>query len=162
MNKTLVYGTILSCTLLLSACASHTKTTPQHPSSKNDPSQVTLAEAASSISNSLVSLAATEQAAYHPVSSHPSPDPESYGMGGKASLDWSGPVEPLVEQIADSVSYKVKVVGHAPAIPVIVTVNTKNEPIGDILSNVAYQCGQRADVVVYPETRVVELRYAGN
>lgn len=162
MKKRFVFGAAaIALTLLLSACAS-THTSERSAAETEDPSKITLAEAANSVSNSLVDLAATEQAAYHPVRPHPSPDPMAYGMGGKASIDWSGPVEPLVKQIAETVHYKTKVIGNAPAIPIIVTVNTKNQPIGDILSNVAYQCGKRADVIVYPETKVVELRYADN
>lgn len=152
----------LISTLLLSACASNTIDKAKSAQNEGDSSQITLAEAASSVSESLVNLAATEQAAYHPVSAHPAPDPVSYGMGGKASIDWSGPVEPVVKQISDATNYQLKVMGKSPAIPIIVTVNTKEEIIGNILSNIAYQCGKRADVVVYPQTHVIELRYLGN
>lgn len=148
--------------VLLSACASHTVDTAKPAHNEGDSSQITLAEAASSVSESLVNLAATEQAAYHPISAHPSPDPASYGMGGTASIDWSGPVEPVVKQISESTHYQLKVIGKSPAIPIIVTVNTKEEAIGTILSNIAYQCGKRADIVVYPQTHVIELRYLGN
>ena len=163
MNKKIFSGvTSIAVVLLLSACTSNSTPPQRSAAESDDPSQITLAEAANSVSSSLVNLAATEQAAYHPVQTRPSPDPITYGMGGAASIDWSGPAEPLIKQIADSVNYKLKVVGKAPVIPIIITVNTKNQVIGDILSNVAYQCGKRADVIVYPETKVIELRYAGN
>ncbi len=35
-----------------------------------------------------------------------------------------------------------------------------NQPLGDILRNIGFQCGHKADVVVYPQRRVIELRYA--
>lgn len=164
MKKRFVFKAtfIAAFALVLSACASQSSPPTRSAAENEDPSQITLAEAANSVSSSLVTLAATEQAAYHPINAHPSPDPITYGMGGKASIDWSGPAEPLIKQIADTVNYKLKVIGKAPAIPVIVTVNTKDQAIGDILSNVAYQCGKQADVIVYPETKVIELRYAGN
>lgn len=135
--------------------------TQKQQSISADPTNASLAEAAASVSDSIVDLAKTEQAA-NPVASNPSPDPSSYGMGTITSVDWSGPVEPLINQLAKVVNYKVKVVGHAPVIPVIVTVSAKNEAAGSILQSAAYQCGKRADVVVYPNTQTIELRYAGN
>jgi defect-in-organelle-trafficking protein DotD len=90
------------------------------------------------------------------------PDPSTYGMGGRASIDWSGPIEPLIQQIAQTAYYRVKIIGREPAVPILVTINAKNEMLGDILSNVAFQCGKRADVILYPENQVIELRYAEN
>ena len=64
--------------------------------------------------------------------------------------------------MAQAPNYRLRVLGTQPAIPVIVTVNTSNEMLGDILRDVGYQCGRRATVVVFPESRVIELRYAKN
>ena len=85
-----------------------------------------------------------------------------YGMGGLTSVDWSGPVQPLVEQMANAVNYRTRVLGTSPAIPIIVTIYQKNAMLGDILRDVGYQCGRRASIAVYPESRVIELRYAKN
>lgn len=157
--KALVMHASLMCCLILSGCASnHAPNTH----SASDPSNVTLAEAATSVSNSLVNLAATEQAAFHPIGNQSMPDPATYGMGGRASIDWSGPIEPLIQQIAQTAAYRVTIVGREPGVPILVTINSKNEMLGDILSNVAFQCGKRADVILYPETQVIELRYAAN
>lgn len=147
------------CCVFLASCASH-RATSSAPSA--DPSNTSLVEAATSVSSSLANLAATEQAAFHPIANTPLPDPASYGMGGRASIDWSGPIEPLLQQIAQTSYYRVKVVGREPAVPILVTINAKNEMLGDILSNVAFQCGKRADVILYPETQVIELRYDAN
>lgn len=149
---------VVGC-IFLAGCASQ-----QRPSltPSTDPSNTSLVEAATSVSNSLANLAATEQAAFHPIANQSMPDPATYGMGGRASIDWSGPIEPLLQQIAQTAYYRVKIVGHEPAVPILVTINAKNEMLGDILSNVAFQCGKRADVILYPETQVIELRYAEN
>lgn len=158
-KQVIIFAVAASC-LTLIGCATH------HPSSTisatKDPSNITLAEAATSVSHSLVNLAATEQAAFHPINTQNIPDPTTYGMGGHVSIDWSGPIEPIVQQITQAASYRLRVVGKEPAVPILVTVNAKNQMLGDILSNVAYQCGKRADIVLYPETQVVELRYAPN
>ena len=152
-----VLGLVLS--LLLCGCSSTPPPTPPADLSANEN---TMAEAAYSVSRSMTSLAETAQAA-HPFPHLASPPaPATYGMGMTTAVDWSGPVEPLLEQIARSANYRLRVLGTRPAIPVIVTVNTQNEMLGDVLRNVGYQCGRRASVVIFPESRVIELRYAKN
>jgi defect-in-organelle-trafficking protein DotD len=90
------------------------------------------------------------------------PNPASYGMAEPVSVDWTGPVESLIKQLATACNYRLRILGYQPAIPVLVTVNAKNEMIADVIRDVGYQCGRRANVVVFPESRVIELRYAKN
>lgn len=127
-----------------------------------DNADTSLAEASYSVSRSLSSLSETAQAAHPLPNLEPPPNPASYGMAGLVSVDWSGPVEPLVRQIAKMTGYRVCVLGTVPAIPIIVTVYDKNMMIADILRDVGYQCGRRASVIVYPGSRVIEIRYAKN
>jgi defect in organelle trafficking protein DotD len=150
---------ISSLCLVLSACANPTPPPQQKALSQADNS---MAEASYSVSRSIVDLAETAQAAHPTAPLTPPPSPASYGMGGVTTIDWSGPVEPLVQQMAKATNYRMRVLGTRPAIPVIVTVNTRNTMMGDILRDVGYQCGERASVVVFPESRVIELRYAKN
>lgn len=147
---------LIILTLFLSACASP----PPEPQFNN--SDLSLAEASYSVSRSLSSLSETAQAAHPLPKLDPPPSPASYGMGGLTSVDWSGPVEPLVRQIAKLTGYRVRVLGTVPAIPIIVTVYDKNMMIADILRDVGYQCGRRASIIVFPESRVIEIRYAKN
>lgn len=149
----------ISFAFLISACVSPKPPQITHSLSQADNS---LAEASYSVSRSLVDLSETAQAAHPLPDVPPAPAPASYGMGGMTTVDWSGPVQPLLEQIARASDYRVRVLGTAPAIPVIVTVYTKNAMLGDILRDVGYQCGRRASVTVYPGSRVIELRYAKN
>lgn len=144
---------------LLYACASPKPQSAAYDVSKTESS---LAEASYSVSRSVVDLAETAQAAHPLPNLTPPPSPATYGMAGLTTIDWSGPVEPLVRQIAKAANYRVVVLGTPPAIPVIVTVYTKNAMLGDILRDVGYQCGRRATVTVYPGQRVIELRYAKN
>lgn len=121
-----------------------------------------LAEASFSVSRSIVDLSETAQAAHPLPKLAPPPSPASYGMGMTTSVDWSGPAEPLLRQVAKTADYRVRVLGTPPAIPVIVTIYAKNQMLGDVLRDIGYQCGRRASVVVFPESRVIELRYAKN
>lgn len=150
--------TITCIALTLCACASP-KPPRGYDISKNETS---LAEASYAVSRSVVDLAETAQASHPLPDLAPPPSPASYGMGGLTTIDWSGPVEPLVQQIARASNYRVRVLGTEPAIPVIVTVYQKNAILGDVLRDVGYQCGRRASVTVFPESRVIELRYAKN
>lgn len=82
-----------------------------------------------------------------------------YGLGDRVFVDWTGPVEPLLQEIADYTDYKFKVLGIAPAIPIIVTSAHNNIEIGDIITEAHLQARERADVVVYPKSKTIELRY---
>ena len=150
--------TILSGCLLLNACAT-TPPNDYHAQPQDSHSYVTLAEAAASVSQSLTNLDETEQAAYPPVSIKEPPHPGTYGMAIPISIDWDGPIEPLVKQIANAANYKLRVLGTTPAIPIIVSISAKDTALGDILRNVGYQAGKQAQVVVFPSTHVIELRY---
>lgn len=124
-----------------------------------DDAEIKLAEAAVSVSKSLDSLAEIEKAA-HPCCRMPPPiDGYRIGLGCPASVDWVGPVEPLVRRIAEASHYCVRVLGKEPPIPVIVAINSKNIPFSDILRNVSLQIHKKACIVVYPSRRTIELRY---
>ncbi len=150
---------VILASFAMAGCISPRQEPPHYDGSKTRNS---LAEASYAVSRSVVDLAETAQAAHPLPKVAPPPSPASYGMGGLTSIDWSGPVEPLVQQIAQAANYRVRVLGTAPAIPVIVTVYTQNTMLGDILRDVGYQCGRRASIVVFPGSRVIELRYAKN
>lgn len=150
------YFTITTLFFALSAC------TPPPPAIHMTNTGASLAEASYSVSRSISSLSETAQAAHPLPKLDPPPNPASYGMAGLTSIDWSGPIEPLVREMAKVTGYRVRILGTEPAIPVLVTVYDKNMMIADILRDVGFQAGRRAAVVVYPESRVIEIRYAKN
>ncbi len=152
------FGVVVFLFSMLCACAS-----PRPPQGYDvSKSESSLAEASYSVSHSIVDLAETAQAAHPLPNLAPPPNPASYGMAGLTTIDWSGPVEPLLRQIAIASNYRLRILGTPPAIPVIVTVYAKNVMLGDVLRDVGYQCGRRAAVVIYPDSRCIELRYAKN
>ncbi len=157
MNIKLAIITV-SLPLILSACTS----TPPADGLPLGNADASLAEASYSVSRGISSLSETAQAARPLPNLAPPPNPASYGMAGLTTVDWSGPVEPLVRQIAKATNYRLCILGRPPAIPVLVTIYDKNMMIADILRDVGFQCGRRASVVVFPESRIIELRYAKN
>lgn len=150
-------ASILIVSFALSGCS-----TPCSPMRSLGCTETSLSEASFNVSRSIVALSETAQAARPLPKLDPPPDPASYCMGFATSVDWSGPVEPLVREIAKTADYRFRVLGCRPAIPVLVSVYAKNTLLGDILRDVGYQCGRRAAVVIFPDSRVIELRYASN
>ncbi len=150
---------VLLLSFALYGCASRK---PPQRIDMTSKTEVSLAEASYAVSRSVVELAETAQAAHPLPNLAPPPSPATYGMEGLTSVDWSGPVEPLLKQLANASNYRLSVLGTPPAIPIIVTVYTKNAMLGDVLRDTGYQCGRRASVVVYPGAQVIELRYAKN
>lgn len=156
MNMKGIFFLLLSMALVACTCTSR----PPVPHFDNQ--ETSLAEASYSVSRAISSLSETAQAAHPLPDLVPPPNPASYGMAGLTSIDWSGPIEPLLKQIAKVTGYRLCVLGTPPAIPVIVTLYDKNRMIADVLRDAGYQCGRRASVVIFPESRVIELRYAKN
>jgi len=145
----------LAITLSLVGCSY----TPQRPIQPIDPAEAKIAEAASSVSHSMYTMAEVEEAASPKPDLTVPPKPSSYGMGNVASVDWTGPIEPFINKLAHATGYQLKVFGKSPAIPVIVSIYAKNEALGSILRNAGLQAGKKADVIVYPSRRIIELRY---
>jgi defect-in-organelle-trafficking protein DotD len=158
-------------TLLVNGCMSniHKRATSRDPGffetamrfepRAHDEAEVKIAEAADSVNDSLKELSEIERA-MHPGASLPKPpNPARIGMAGTGSVDWIGPVEPLVEKIAKASHYRLRVLGAKPAIPALVQISKQDVPLMDILRDVTFQVQKKVDIVVYPSNRVIELRY---
>lgn len=154
---------VLCCvTLLLAACAPkkppHVITYyPYDAGAQN--ARTKLTEAAVSVSESLNQLAAIEKATHPKIKTQAPLNPDAVGLGGLASVDWTGPAEPLVLRLADASHYKFRVIGNRPAIPVFVEIYAMNMPVADILRDINYQAGRKADIIIYASRRTIELRY---
>lgn len=149
--------TLCSITVLF-LCGCSTGQAPQTPTTDN--ATIQLAEAANSVSNSLLELAKIQAAATPAAKGKKLPDPSLYRMNTLASVDWSGPIEPLIKHIAEASNFKTRVLGNAPAIPIIISISAKNTPLANIVRDVDFQAGTKADVYVYPSAKTIELRYA--
>ncbi len=153
---------VTSITLILFGCCCTCAPPTPNPTSLNPPADdasVQLAEAAASVSQSLNDLTALEKAASPPINCKCLPYPTSSDMCQLATLNWSGPIEPLLRRISWMTNYKLRVIGTKPAIAVVVTISAKDTPIGYILRDANFQAASRASVQVYPGIRVIELRY---
>lgn len=119
-----------------------------------------LIAAAKTIEASLALLARTQEENNIPLlNTAPLVTPEG-GMGGTVDIDWTGPIEPLVQKLANMTDYRLKVLGNTPAIPIIVSISQDKAIIADLLKNAGMQAGKRANIVVFPANRIIEIRYA--
>jgi defect in organelle trafficking protein DotD len=156
--------TVLLCIcFLLTSCAY----TPYYLKQKGgqgeatpDPSAAKLAEAASSVSHSLQRLAEIEIATHPDAKLPPPPNPSQIGMDQLISVDWTGPVEPLLARIGKLSRYRVRVLGIQPAIPAIISVSEQDTLLADVLRNIELQMKHKGRIKLYPKSRVIELRYS--
>lgn len=118
-----------------------------------------LVASARSIEKSLATLAAAQEINNIPVlNTAPLLTPEG-GMGGTADIDWTGPLEPLLEKIASMADYNLKIMGSPPPLPIIVSITQSKAIIADILKNASLQAGKRVNIVAFPANKIIELRY---
>lgn len=146
-------------TIILSACSTVTYKRPPINNPSDDAS-IKLAEAANSVSDSMMQMAKTEKILTPPQTDNALNIPYTNNLNAHASVDWSGPIGELTQRVAEAANYKLRVIGNEPAIPVLVNVNLKDYSLGDILRNIDYQAANKASIHVYPHSKVVELRYA--
>lgn len=149
---------LLSALLMLGACAKPDNY--KNPQVVADPDKVSvmLAQAADRASTALETLAAVEQtrtpaAVEQPISNLP---PE---LKRGVTVNWTGPVENILQSISDRATYKLSVLGDAPANDLVVTLDVENRTIFDVLRNIGLQLGTRADVRIDAQSKVVELKY---
>jgi defect-in-organelle-trafficking protein DotD len=149
---------IFLCSLLLTSCVTTFKKPPVNNAS--DDATIKLAEAAVSVSDSMLEMAKVEKVITPPSKDNTLTIPNAFNLQARASVDWSGPIEELTARVAKAAHYKIRVLGKAPSIPVLISLSTKDESLAEILRDIDYQAGKKADIHVYPNSQVVELRYA--
>lgn len=157
MNKTLIF--LIAFLLILSGCR-HTSFMKPPINDPSDDATIKLAEAASSVSDSMLEMAKVEKVIYPPSKDNTMTIPNAYNLQARASVDWSGPIEELTARIATAAHFRLRVLGRSPSIPILVSINAKDDSLAEILRNIDYQAGKKAYIHVYPNSQVIELRYA--
>ena len=161
---------VLGLALTLTGCSSDSKkvvdlnlsymTDSSAPAQTNDAkAQQQLAEAASSINQSLSELSNIQQATHPDVDMGSPINAQATGMTQVTSIDFNGTLDDVLKNIAQMSNYKLNTIGTPPAIPVIINLHEKNKTLADILRNVSYQAAKQATIKVYPKDHVIELRY---
>ena len=143
----------------LSGCVSWTSGPPPavSPLPENpDPAEMRLVEAVERAERALASLARAL----------PAPDPESglpdantlpAALRRPVTVDWSGPVETLAADLARRAGYGFAQAGRAPARPLIVAVEARDEPLIAVLRDLGLRAGGAATLTVDAANRTVLL-----
>lgn len=157
---------LLCCLLLLNGCYS---TKPQLPATAapipidavTDEASAKLAEAASSVSQSLAELAAVDKANMAPQAAKLYPHVAEMQIPGSSSIDWNGPIQPLLKQIAKAAGYRLVVSGNAPAIPIVIMIRAEERANAEIVQDAALQAAARATIKTSYPLRTIYLTYHG-
>jgi defect-in-organelle-trafficking protein DotD len=151
---------LLFFSLLLGACV-HTPIFKKAPINEpSDDATIRLAEAASSISDSMLEVAKIEKVVNPPRTDNVLTIPNTHNLERRASVDWSGPIAELTLRIAHAAHYRLRILGKEPPVPVLINISAKDASLAEILRDIDYQAGRKAFIHVYPNRQVVELRYA--
>lgn len=161
MGHKLSKACLLIAALVLSACSSLSGFNNDTPQLVAEPDGVSamLADAADRVASSLEKLAAVEYqrspgVAVAPVSDAP------VALRRAVTVNWVGPVEPIVETLANRSSYSFVVLGASPPVPIVVSLDVENMPVVDVLRDIGLQMGVRADIRVDAQNKTIEIQYA--
>jgi defect-in-organelle-trafficking protein DotD len=158
MKRTILLACAAVMSLSVSACGPYRKL-DQQLVAEPDPVSLRLAQAVDKASSALQTLASIEQAR-NPGTQVQSAPYAPQELRRTVSVDWTGPIEPIGQRLADRAGYQFQVNGDAPPTPVVVSVHSTEKSVVEVLRDVGLQAGQRADIAVDPERRIVELNYA--
>ena len=166
----IISSLLLASTTLLSSCGGSTQkinyayfNTNQAPVDSVDKNaQAQLAETAASVDQSLQQLSAIKVATHPGIPMSAPANAAQLGLTQMVSINWHGPAESILKQIAKVGHYKLRILGTRPQIPVLVNINAKNVPLATVLRNVSYQVATKGTIETYPKDRVIELRYKEN
>lgn len=156
MKKIILLGLLIS----VSACAY----VPRHnaqPQLVAEPDSVDLmlAEAADRATRALETLSAMEQTQM-PIKAIATVPNAPQELQRAVTFDWTGPVEPLVEELTRKAGYQYGIIGNRPALPITVTMRATNKPLINVFRDIGIQMGARADLKVDGQSRMIEIQYA--
>jgi hypothetical protein len=158
-----VYLSIACLWLILSAGCAKPPQAPPAPT-KTDPAIVELNMAAKSIHedlNMLSRIRQEETGIHKDVRAYKTP-PQDVDVSQPMTLNWSGPLEPAVQLVAQKVGYRFKVIGAAPAQPVLVSLTAKDKPAFEVLEDIGWQAGKQVGVVLNQELKELQVIYLGS
>lgn len=128
---------------------------------KEDSALSLLNRTAKSIEQSLTSLAEAEQ--FDKIGVKPG-EPRVYrqiaGMEAMVTMPWSGTLEQAVTKLSGVCGFTVKFTGRPPSTPILVQIGREASTVSDHMRNIGIQAGQRADLIIDPRQKIVEVRYA--
>lgn len=147
--------------LFLGACASNSSRMEVPPIEEID--QI-IAEAVEVSANSNRAIAEVEVAVAAPVRPGPLAQiPPTVVLPPEAvqpvTVDWQGPVEPLIRDLAARAGYTFRTTGRAPTNMRMISIVANEEPLFGVIRRAGAMAHGFADIVFNPSTRTIEIRY---
>jgi hypothetical protein len=118
-----------------------------------------IAESAKRATNAVETLVMIQRARTEPPPSSLDEGLLPEELRRRGTIEWSGPADALVSDIARNVGYGFTVVGNPPPVVPTVQISAKDQSAGKILENIGFQVSQFATIAVDPNSRHIELRY---
>lgn len=76
-------------------------------------------------------------------------------------VEWNGPIEDLLEDLAARAGFEFAVTGDAPEESAMVQISTRDEPLWGVAVRASYHASERAAVALDPAAGLLELRWMG-
>ena len=161
--RTIKLVVIFFLSVLLISCAKNKPpVVPKLPPSNGvDAATIKIAETEGSVDSSLMELARIQAVATPPIPDN-LPDLNIESLQNRISVDWSGPIGQLVNNIAIGNDYSVNTLGTPPSIPILISISARDARAIEILRDIDYQAGNSAHIKVYPDNKIIEIRYVQN
>ena len=67
-------------------------------------------------------------------------------MSRKFTIHWSGPMMPVIKQVAYYSKYEIKIDGTPPTTPILINLDMNNQPLVDIIQNIRFQVFNSANI----------------
>jgi defect-in-organelle-trafficking protein DotD len=80
-------------------------------------------------------------------------------LAQKESFNYVGQVQDALKGIAELAKYRFYVVGNPPAQPLMISINAKNQSLMDSLRDVNAQIGEKADITLAPNAKLITLTF---
>lgn len=75
------------------------------------------------------------------------------------SINYTGPADNLILQLANIAGYRFIAPLHAPTVPVMANITSERTTVGEALQDVGLQIQHQASIIVNPSAQTITLRY---
>lgn len=148
----------LFCGFLLVGCQA------KHPikpiATEPDIVSTRLAQAAEKAASALDTISEIEQVRAPSLPATPDYSNAPAALQQLMTVEWSGPVEQVLQTLAARVGMQFRTQGNKPAVPLLVSLNVYQKPIIEVLSDLGLQVGRRAEITVQGQKGYIEIRYS--
>lgn len=162
MPRHLTLGASLAAIAILAGCA-----VPNNNVSKPIPGvDDRIAEAVETSANANSAIAQVEVATAKPKRAGPGMTvPASVVLPDESvqpvTVDWQGPIEPFLHQMAGRAGYAFRTTGRKPVNPMMITLVAEEEPLFGVVRRAGAMAHGYADIGFNPTAKLIEIRYGG-